>query len=620
MARSRRSLFRPFLARRNTRRTPSQRLRFRPMLDELEPRCVLAPATYYVGNTNDSGFGSFRKALELHSQNADPGDIIYFEIPNNNPSTPTQIIHVNSPLPAITTGVRIDGITHQTRYAVPAVMLWGTAGDGDGLHIQANGTNVWGLIISAFPSAGIFIDRSNNDTILNCWIGTDQNGTASLGNALTGIFVRGSNNSIGAASGIPQCVISGNGDLGIRIDGTNVVGTSNNNTVSGALIGTDASGTYAIPNAGDGIRIFAGASNNVIGVDGLGRATQSNVISGNGGNGINVTGAGTATNIIGGNLIGLNSAGTAAVPNGADGVLVTAGSSNNTIGGRHNINGNTISGNSGNGVRFDATDDTDIAHANSVAGNYIGLLSDGVTPQGNVLNGVCITGGSVDGSYANTIGGNGGVSTGSGNVISGNHQAGIAFNGGPSNLIAGNYIGTDKTGTSVKTGTATLDNWNYGIVLQNSANKNTIGAAGGGSSNVISGNGIHSAGGNKGMGIAILGSDYNVIAGNFIGTDVSGTVALGNRTDGIYVDPSSAFNTIGGTAQAARNIVSGNGKDGVGYGIDMQGSNNLIEWNYFGLNVNGGQLPNAQGGANHGGTNNTWGDGTVDNNQYQTGG
>ena len=52
-----------------------------------------------------------------------------------------------------------------------------------------------------------------------------------------------------------------------------------------------------------------------------------------------------------------------------------------------------------------------------------------------------------------------------------------------------------------------------------------------------------------------------MVQGNFIGTDVSGTTALGNR-DGVYIQSSNG-NTIGGTTAGARNVISGNNRDGV---------------------------------------------------------
>ena len=65
--------------------------------------------------------------------------------------------------------------------------------------------------------------------------------------------------------------------------------------------------------------------------------------------------------------------------------------------------------------------------------------------------------------------------------------------------------------------------------------------------------------GNEGSGVSISASE-NQLQGNFIGTDVSGTAALKNGV-GVLID--GGHNTIGGTTPAARNVISGNASDGV---------------------------------------------------------
>ncbi len=67
-----------------------------------------------------------------------------------------------------------------------------------------------------------------------------------------------------------------------------------------------------------------------------------------------------------------------------------------------------------------------------------------------------------------------------------------------------------------------------------------------------------------------LGSDDNVVAGNRIGTDVTGTVALGNHVDGVEID-SSTGNTIGGTTAAAGNLIAFND----GPGVDVEGDSSV---------------------------------------------
>src|SRR5205823_13017522 len=88
------------------------------------------------------------------------------------------------------------------------------------------------------------------------------------------------------------------------------------------------------------------------------------------------------------------------------------------------------------------------------------------------------------------------------------------------NLIEGNYIGTDATGTF------SLGNVARGVFLGESE-KNTIGGTTAGARNVISGNFLN--------GVDITGqfSSHNVVQGNYIGTDASGTVAVGNGRSGV---------------------------------------------------------------------------------------
>ena len=62
-----------------------------------------------------------------------------------------------------------------------------------------------------------------------------------------------------------------------------------------------------------------------------------------------------------------------------------------------------------------------------------------------------------------------------------------------------------------------------------------------------------------------------------IGMDVSGLVALGNASDGIYAVSGAISNTIGGSAAGAGNLIAGNGDDGLDFdpgtvGIVVQGN------------------------------------------------
>jgi hypothetical protein len=92
-----------------------------------------------------------------------------------------------------------------------------------------------------------------------------------------------------------------------------------------------------------------------------------------------------------------------------------------------------------------------------------------------------------------------------------------------------------------------------------------------------------------------IAASANLIAGNFIGTDASGSVAKPNGGDGIQLDQGTRFNTIGGTTAAARNVVSGNTMNGIE--IDNNAAGNLVAGNFIGTSAAGtGALGNRLNG------------------------
>jgi len=149
------------------------------------------------------------------------------------------------------------------------------------------------------------------------------------------------------------------------------------------------------------------------------------------------------------------------------------------------------------------------------------------------------------------------------------------------NVIRGNYIGTNVGGT------VALGNGNA-VLIDNVAN-NTIGGTTPAARNVMSGNNAN--------GILILGGSAtgNVVQGNYIGTDVTGTVDLGNTFSGVGILNSASGNTIGGTAPGAGNVISGNGTVGVGCGAGGVPTGNQVLGNFIGTDPSG-TLPLGNGG------------------------
>src|SRR5207248_6256528 len=119
--------------------------------------------------------------------------------------------------------------------------------------------------------------------------------------------------------------------------------SSTMNLLQGNFIGTNAAGSAALGNAGAGIMVTDHAGTNFIGTKGAG-----NVVSGNG-QGI-VLSSGTSPQKIYSNKVGTDLTGTKDLGNATDGIYV--GSSQNQIGGKKPGTGNLISGNNGDGIRF----------------------------------------------------------------------------------------------------------------------------------------------------------------------------------------------------------------------------------------------------------------------------
>ena len=149
---------------------------------------------------------------------------------------------------------------------------------------------------------------------------------------------------------------------------------------------------------------------------------------------------------------------------------------------------------------------------------------------------------------------------------------------GGGNLIEGNYLGTDSSGT------VALGNFN-GLFIDGSAN-NTVGGTLPSDRNVISGNNGSVATGADGIFFFNAGATGNVVLGNYIGTDVTGKHALGDGANGVTIFQDGGANTIGGAASSARNIISGNGAAGVLLASDAA-VREVVVGNFIGTDVTG---------------------------------
>jgi len=130
-------------------------------------------------------------------------------------------------------------------------------------------------------------------------------------------------------------------------------------------------------------------------------------------------------------------------------------------------------------------------------------------------------------------------------------SVGIHFSGSGAtgNRVVGNYIGTDASGTQ------DLGNGDSGVYI-GSAPNNTVGGTTPGARNIISGNTYE--------GVIIDGPNAtgNKVTGNYVGTDKNGTAPLGNGDSGVRI-ANAPNNTVGGTTAGARNVLSGNERNGV---------------------------------------------------------
>jgi parallel beta-helix repeat protein len=441
----------------------------------------------------------------------------------------------------------------------------GGRGNGDGgLWLEYSSQNDIGLtplsctnrnIISGNSGYGVDIyNSSHSNRLRNNYIGTDVTGMNAIPNTKDGVSIGSMDNEVGETSSVkPVNLISGNSANGVQLETASASGIK----ILGNYIGTTVDGGAPLGNGANGVRIFNCRNSDQIGGSG---SEGRNTISANGAHGIEITTNGIG-HIVEGNYIGTDAQGLYALGNHSNGVHLTQGTTQNTIGGGSSNERNIISGNMGCGISID-----DGASGNLIFGNYIGLNRDGLLPVTNLEHGIEIVAGA-NGNYI------GETLTSGGNMISGNGMHGMFLDNSSYNSITGNRIGLNVNDQTVSNG---LD----GIRIQNSGT-NYIGHTTAPHGNVISGNG--------GSGIQLgPNASHNEVFGSFIGTDTNGLLARPNGKEGIFIYRSGA-NEIGFPTYAF-NLISANAGSGIKIADSPLSANNTIIACKIGTDLTGDAL------------------------------
>jgi parallel beta-helix repeat protein len=582
-----------------------------------------------VDTNNPATECSLRAALTVAGNR--PGfDWIQFNIPGNAP----HVITVTEDLPEITTNVLIDASTQSPIVStIPRIEVRGngTIPHGFVFGPGSEDSELSWIAVNGF-STDVLIETSNN-TVRHCYLGLSADGTAG------GDFNQNFNGIVVLAGGDNQI---SNNTISNNLVGISVEGNSAATKILDNNIGTDQLGNSAIRNS--------------VGIELAGSSTDAeisrNVISGNSQTGILITNSSTLNRILN-NTIGINKTQDAPLGN-RNGINLTSGVTVNEI------KDNVISGNTNSGILIDQN-----AHGNHIFTNKIGInlaetqrfanlvgIDIRETAASNDVYGNTISGNTNDGIalhqtannnpiHSNKIGtdstgaaqirNNNGISLSdnthdnviSENTISGNTNAGVYLTGSATgNEILDNRIGTNSGGTerisnnngielddavtvtSIKRNTIS-GNVNAGVLIsgvvaQTLIQDNKIGTnkAGDGPISLKQRFGIHitSQSGNQfkilgntisnhsDTGIFLDGdSDTNTISDNGIGTNLDREDSIPNK-NGIIIK-----GNVEGT-DISQNTISGNEK----IGLQLTGSSNHLNvfQNKFGTNKNGDEKIN----------------------------
>jgi parallel beta-helix repeat protein len=385
-----------------------------------------------------------------------------------------------------------------------------------------------GNLISGNTQNGVHIDQYSELTALSGnFIGTNNAGTAAIGNGGNGVSITNSNNNqlIGCTYEdnpfVYYNVLSGNGQNGLYIYNSNAI------LVQANFFGAGANNASMVPNAGHGILVDGTSAGVQVG----GVIPLGNVSAGNRGDGIRV--AGTASGFTTFNTFGGLYAFQGAAPNQGNGITIDSTGLNNLI--RTNV----MSGNIGNGIRLTA--------------NATGVIVDPNVVGPNTYGTSALTGTSATNGYGN--GGNGILVEGSGNYIGGYNGSVIPQNTFSGNQLYGikitgnnNYVFNASIGLATNfTKVVGLGNGAGGIEITGTGN--SVGPTPSAFSTTSPVTAYISA--NTGNGVTLTGTNGNTVTGNYFGyaalTPASAPVADQACNNGVSIFGAGS-NTVSGNA------------------------------------------------------------------------
>ena len=290
--------------------------------------------------------------------------------------------------------------------------------------------------------------------------------------------------------------------------------------MTGTATTGDASGNIAIDSSGNTVGGTLAAARNVI-------AMPSGIE-------INLNYSSCTGNLIEGNFIGVDAADTTSLTSGATGIQEENGAEGNTIGGSVFGTANVIVGGSGSSAIILNSDSL-------VQGNLIDSNPTGTAVVGQTLYGIVVETTAADlVDTGNTIG-----RAGRRARKRPDQQRHLApGHGAQDNLVEGNISGLDITGTVKLTDRKRRYR---GRRSGQHDRRHRCRAA-----DVLAGSATDA------LSLTGAGSTGNLVEGNLIGTDSSGTVSIRNGDDGVDVSGGTTDNTIGGTTSAAANVISDN--------------------------------------------------------------